>query len=180
MRGKRTYNTVMIALLTAITVVCSWITIPFSAVPFTMQTFAVFIATLILGPLKGTLCVVLYILLGIAGLPVFSSFQGGLAAISGATGGFILGFVFIPLVGGYFCGKFKGKTVFSVTGLVLGQILCYSTGVLWYCYFCGNSASVGAVITVCVLPYVIPDFIKCILAIVVSKKVTAVIKGRIL
>ena len=147
--------------MAAIIVVCSWITIPFGSVPFTMQTFAVFAAALILGPLKGVIAVVLYLLLGIVGLPVFSAFQAGPGVLMGATGGFLLGFIFIPLVGG----------LFSAAGLLLGLILCYVTGTLWYAFVWLDSASVPAVITTSVLPYVIPDIIKCILALVVAKKV---------
>lgn len=178
MRAKRTYNIISTALMAAIIVVCSWITIPFGSVPFTMQTFAVFAAALILGPLKGVIAVVLYLLLGIVGLPVFSAFQAGPGVLMGATGGFLLGFIFIPLVGGLFDVKFR-NTLLSAAGLLFGLILCYVTGTLWYAFVWLDSASVPAVITTSVLPYVIPDIIKCILALVVAKKVNSLTKGRL-
>ena len=142
-----------------------------------MQTFAVFVAALLLGPWKGMISVVLYLLLGIVGLPVFSAFQAGPAVLTGATGGFLLGFIFIPLVGGLIDRK-SGKPVFSALGLLLGLALCYLTGTLWYAFVWLDSASVAAVITTSVLPYVIPDILKCILALIVAGKVKSVMKGR--
>ena len=74
------------ALMAVVLCICSWITVPF-AVPFTMQTFAVFCSLLLLGGKLGTLSIGVYILLGMVGLPVFSGFRGGIGHIIGPTGG---------------------------------------------------------------------------------------------
>ena len=81
-----------IALMAVVIALCSWISVP-AAVPFTMQTFAVFCALLLLGGRRGTFAVALYILLGAFGLPVFSGFRGGIGALLGPTGGYIVGFL---------------------------------------------------------------------------------------
>lgn len=75
-----------IALLVVVIAVCSWISIP-SVVPFTMQTFGVFCAVGLLGGFRGTVAVLIYILMGLIGLPVFSNFNGGVGYLMGPTGG---------------------------------------------------------------------------------------------
>lgn len=85
-----------IAMMTVVIAVCSWIYVP-SAVPFTMQTFGVFCALGLLGGRRGFLAVLLYVLMGAAGLPVFSGFTGGLGQLLGPTGGYILGFLLMAL-----------------------------------------------------------------------------------
>lgn len=179
MQGKRTYNIIIIGLMAAFISACSWITVPFGAVPFTMQTFAVFVTALLLGPIKGSVSVILYLLIGVVGLPVFSAFQAGPGVLLGATGGFLTGFIFITLIGGFFDRKFKNNTVFSVVGLIMGLVCCYAAGVLWYVYGYLDAANIGTVILTCVLPYVVPDLLKCTLAVIVAKKVSAVIKGGV-
>lgn len=87
-----------VALMAALMAVCAWITIPVGPVPFTMQTFAVFAALGLLGGKRGTLAVVVYLLLGLVGLPVFAGFSSGAAALLGPTGGFLLGFLASALV----------------------------------------------------------------------------------
>ena len=81
-----------IAMMTALLAICSWITIPF-AVPFTMQTFAVFLALIICGGVEGSIAIAVYIALGAVGIPVFSGFSGGVSALIGPTGGYIFGFL---------------------------------------------------------------------------------------
>lgn len=179
MRKKRTYDIVLISFTAALLAVCSWITVPAGAVPFTMQTFGVFVAALLLGEIKGTVSVIVYILLGAVGLPVFSSFQSGVGVILGATGGYLLGFVFITLIGGFFSRKFSDNTVLTFLGLTLGLIVCYVAGTAWFMIVYLDSAqsvSVLSVLASCVFPYILPDIVKMALAVAVAKKV----KGRIL
>ena len=90
--GLKTLDLAYIAVCAALIAVCSWIQIP-TVVPFTLQTFAVFLALYFLGGKKGTMSVFIYILIGLIGLPVFSGFKGGPAALFGMTGGYIMGFM---------------------------------------------------------------------------------------
>ena len=96
-RKWKTIDMAYIALFAVLMAVCSWISIP-AVVPFTLQTFGVFVAVSVLGGKRGTLAVVLYLLMGIVGLPVFAGFSGGLGVLLGSTGGYIIGFVFTALV----------------------------------------------------------------------------------
>ena len=169
-----TFDAVIIALMAAIIAVCSWISIPVGAVPVTLQTFAIAVCGGLLGMKKGTLAVVVYTLLGVVGLPVFSLFTGGIGAISGATGGYILGFVFITVFGGFFCDRFSGNLPLTVIGSIIGLLICYATGTLWYAFvYLGNTGHTGliSVLVTCVLPYIIPDFIKITLGCLVAKTV---------
>lgn len=90
---SKTYDMAYIAIFTVLMAVCSWISIP-ATVPFTLQTFGVFVAVGVLGGKRGSLAVLIYILLGVIGVPVFAGFSGGIGAILGTTGGYILGFLF--------------------------------------------------------------------------------------
>ena len=93
-----TKEMVLIAMFAAIMAVCSWITIPIGEIGITLQTFAVFCALGILGGRNGFFSVIVFILLGAIGLPVFSGFKGGIGALTGPTGGYILGFIFMALI----------------------------------------------------------------------------------
>ena len=96
MKQFRVVDLTYMAVCAALIAVCSWISIP-AAVPFTLQTFAVFCVLGLLGGKRGTVSILVYILLGAIGLPVFSGFNGGIGALLGTTGGYIIGFIFVGL-----------------------------------------------------------------------------------
>ena len=93
----KTRNLVLTGIMAALLALCAWISIP-TAVPFTLQTLGVFLAVGVLGGKLGSLAVGVYLLLGAVGLPVFSHFTGGIGALIGTTGGYLLGFLLIALV----------------------------------------------------------------------------------
>ena len=122
-----TYISIMVALMA----VCSWITIP-TLVPFTLQTFAVFLASALLGGKRGTIAVAVYLLLGAVGLPVFSGFTGGVGKLLGVTGGYVLGFLaqaIVLWIGERLLGR--RPAAFFLSG-VLGLAVCYLFGSVWY------------------------------------------------
>lgn len=98
----KTYDLAYIAIFAVLIAICSWISIPMT-VPFTLQTFGVFMAVGVLGGKRGSLAVLVYILLGVIGVPVFAGFSGGLGILLNNTGGYIIGFLFSALV---MCGNF--------------------------------------------------------------------------
>ena len=89
---SRTYDIVYTAQFAVLIAICSWISIQ-TTVPFTLQTMGVFLAVSIVGGRRAVLSVVVYILLGAIGMPVFSGFTGGIGILLGSTGGYIIGFV---------------------------------------------------------------------------------------
>ena len=161
-----------VAIMAALICVCSWLTVP-SVVPFTMQTFAVFCALLLLGGRDGLYAVILYLIMGALGLPVFSGFAGGVGYMLGPTGGYMAGFVIICLL--YWpCEPIwkrrpekKALRLWRFPVLAVGLLLCYLAGTGWFVTVMsarGNEYGFGAALGVCVIPYLLPDAVKLLLA----------------
>ena len=168
----RIYDIVITALMTAVMCVASFITIPVGAVPVTLQTFVVYIACAVLGTKKAVISVGLYLLLGILGLPVFSSFRGGIGVLAGATGGYILGFLLIALISGLIINLKKNSRIVMFFAFFSGTLLCYLAGTLWYVIFYigdKNFTNFIGAFSVCVVPFIVPDIIKMIVASIVAK-----------
>lgn len=168
----RTVDLTYIAVFAVLMTVGAWISIPLT-VPFTLQTCAVFAALGILGGRRGTWAVLVYLLMGLVGLPVFSGFQGGPAALLGATGGYLLGFVAAALV--YWLVTAKLGDALWVTGIamVLGLLVCYAFGTAWFLVvYARTTGPIGlaAALSWCVLPFLIPDGCKIALAVVLSRR----------
>ena len=161
-----------IAIFTVLMAVCSWISIP-AAVPFTLQTFGVFIAVGVLGGKRGSLAVLIYILLGVIGIPVFAGFSGGIGAILGTTGGYILGFLFSALVMWAFETLLGKKPVIQIISMIAGLVVCYAFGTVWFMVVYARqtgAVGLGTVLGWCVIPFIIPDVIKVVLAFGLSRK----------
>ena len=166
----KTADLVYIALSAVLIAVCSWISIPL-AVPFTMQTFAVFCVLELLGGKSGTAAIAVYILLGAAGLPVFSGFTGGIGRLLGTTGGYILGFLFTGLIYWAFCAGPSKHPAARIVALAAGLIICYAFGTAWFMYvYARQSGPIGlwTALSWCVLPFIVPDIIKLGLAYVLA------------
>ncbi|RGZ01305.1 biotin transporter BioY [Clostridium sp. AM58-1XD] len=170
----KTYDLVYIALGAVMIAVCSWISIP-TAIPFTMQTFAVFAAVGILGGKRGTAAVLVYILMGAVGLPVFAGFTGGAGILLGTTGGYFMGFVFSALFMWGMERIFGKRQIVLLLSMIVGLCICYLFGTLWFMgvYMKTSGAvGIGAVLGWCVIPFIIPDLLKIGLAMIVSKRVS--------
>lgn len=169
---SKTYDLVYIGVFAVLMAVCSWISIP-TAVPFTLQTFGVFMAVGVLGGKKGTASVGLYLLLGVLGVPVFAGMTGGIGVLLGTTGGYIIGFFFSALVM-WEMEKLPGKrSVIQVISMIIGLLVCYTFGTLWFMMvYMKNQGAVGlmTVLGWCVIPFIIPDILKIVLAYGLSRK----------
>lgn len=176
---SKTHSMVYIALCAGLMAVCSWISVP-TAVPFTLQTFGVFTVVGILGGRRGTLAVLLYILLGAVGLPVFAGFTSGIGVLMGTTGGYIVGFLFSALAM-WGMERLPGpRRAVLVASMVAGLVVCYTFGTAWFMAVytrASGAVSLGTVLGWCVLPFVLPDLIKIALAMVVTDRVGAAL-GR--
>lgn len=167
-----------VALMVVLITVCSWVSIP-SVVPFTMQTFGVFCALGLLGGWRGTAAVLMYILMGLFGLPVFSGFSGGVGILMGPTGGYIIGFLFTALIYWLFERMFGHRTSSRIIAMILGLIVCYAFGTLWFVevYSRVNSpVSTATALVWCVLPFILPDVIKISLALLITGRLSPVIR----
>jgi biotin transport system substrate-specific component len=148
--------------------VCAWISIPFGYIAFTLQTFAVMLALFTLGGKWGTASIWVYLLLGAVGLPVFSGFRGGIGMLLSVSGGFLWGFLLSGLT--YRALERWGK----LPALVVSLPVCYLCGCLWFGLYAGGG--LGFIIARCVLPYLIPDFLKLWLAWGLARRISKVIK----
>lgn len=175
--GNKTLDMVYIALFAVIMTICSWICIP-TAIPFTLQTFAVFLAVAVLGGKRGSMAVFLYLLMGAVGLPVFFGFTGGIGRLFDATGGYLLGFLLAALVMWGAEHLFGKNDLVLGISMVLGLLLCYTFGTSWYLFLYGKTTgmSLAAVLSVCVIPFVIPDIVKISMALVFSKRLIKVLQ----
>ena len=170
---SRTLDLAYIAVGAALIAVCSWISIPMT-VPFTLQTFAVFFMLTLLGGKRGTASIVVYILLGAAGVPVFAQFSSGLGVLTGSTGGYIIGFLFTGLI--YWAAErfLSDKLWVRIAALVLGLAACYAFGTGWFIkvYTDANGAvALNTVLGWCVYPFIIPDVVKMGLAVTIASRV---------
>lgn len=161
-----------VGLFVALICVCSFLSIPFP-VPFTMQTFGIFLALKMLGGKKATVAVSVYVSLGFLGLPVFSGFQGGISVLQGPTGGYIFGFILSSLF--YWLTEKLSKKSLSISVLILCtcMVIYLTSGALWYCFVYANGLNENGffiVVCTCILPYIVPDLVKIALAVFVSEK----------
>lgn len=165
-------NMALCALFAALLCICAWISIPAGDMVITMQTFGIFLALGVLGGKRGSIAVGIYLLLGIVGVPVFSGFRGGLGALMGATGGYIAGFLATALIYWLVTALGRDKEIFRLLGMVLGLLVCYILGTLWFRfgYLSYGGHSWGAILLKCVVPYLLPDTAKLILAWLLSRR----------
>lgn len=165
-RKRAAYEIAYVALAVALIAVCAWITIPLGPVPFTLQTFSVALFGALLGWKRGLAAVAVYILMGLIGIPVFSGFKAGTAALLGPTGGYIFGFFFAVLIPGLFkripVRTFPARLFLFYAGMIAGLAVCYFFGTVWFVLM--NKTPVVAALTACVVPFLLPDLIKLFVA----------------
>lgn len=169
---------VLIALFSVLIAVCAWISIP-SVVPFTLQTLGLFVAMGLLGGQRGTLTVFLYLLLGLSGIPVFSGFRGGFGVLAGVTGGYLIGFLFAALTYWLITARSHGKPWPMILGMAAGLLVDYAFGTAWFMLFYAQAygaIGLSASLSMCVIPFVIPDLVKLIVAVSVVKALPKHIK----
>ena len=161
-QNSKTTDIVYIGVFAVLIAICSWISIP-AVVPFTLQTFGVFMAVGVLGGKRGTLAVVVYLLLGAVGLPVFAGFNGGLGVISGVTGGYLVGFLFSALLMWAMEKTAGNNMLVLLVSMVAGLFVCYAFGTFWFMQvYARTTGPVGimAVLGWCVFPFILPDLLK--------------------
>ncbi len=177
-QSKKLADIAYIALFTALISVSSWIYIP-ASVPFTLQTFSVFCACLMLGGKRALISVTLYILLGSAGLPVFSGFRSGVYCLFDLTGGYITGFILIAVVYTIITKLFGSSYPAAFLAMTAGLFVLYISGSAWFALvYLKNSgkADIIHILKLCVIPYIVPDMLKMLAAGYISKRITDIIK----
>ena len=154
-------NMVNSAIFAAVIAICAWICVPIGTTRFTLQTFAIALCLLVLGGKWGTVSIVVYLGLGLAGLPVFSGFQGGFGVLFSATGGYLPGFLCWALLF-WVLTYLKASVTLS---LFIGFVFCYGTAMVWtgVLYSADN-------LWLLIVPYILPDILKITGATFLSRR----------
>lgn len=145
------------------------IPLPFNLVPVSLTNLAICFTMYILGMKKGTISYCIYLLIGLVGLPVFSGFTGGAGKLLGPTGGYLIGFIFLALISGFFIDRWGNHMLLCMTGMLLGEIVMYIFGTTWLAY--QAHMSFGAALWAGVIPFIPGDLIKIILAMIFGPQI---------
>jgi len=178
-RKSRTYILAATAVMTAALCIAAPFSVPVGPVPISLATLIILLAVYILGWKWGTVSVLLYLLLGMAGLPVFSGFSGGFVKLAGPTGGYLVGYIPLALIAGLAialsdrlltAGAYKHKAVWvrliQIVGMILGTAVLYVLGTAWFCII--MDCTVSYALTLCVIPFIPGDLLKILIAILLG------------
>ena len=181
------YDLVLISISTALITVSSWLSLTIGPVPFTLQTMGILAVMLACGGRRGTLSILVYLALGFCGVPVFAGFKGGITVLLGPTGGFLAGFVLAGLIywllESVLFKKLMTGTVktwiFGTLNSVIFEVVMYFTGVIWFMtVYAAQTGPVGlaTVLGWCVIPFIIPDIVKLIAAVVIGERARKLVR----
>ncbi len=157
---------VLIAVMTAVICVLGPLSLPIGPVPISLTNFAALLTLYVLGMKRGTISLLLYILLGLVGLPVFSGFTGGPAKLFGPTGGYIIGFIPMALIAGAVIERNRKSYVRNVLAMVLATLVLYALGTAYLAY--SAHMTFGAALAVGVIPFALLDFVKIVICALVG------------
>lgn len=175
---SKTQSMAYVAVFAVLITICAWISIP-TLIPFTLQTFAICLSVGVLGGKRGTLAVLVYILMGAVGVPVFAGFKAGLGSLLGATGGYVVGFLVMTLLMWAMETLLGRKTWVLALSMIVGLIGCYAFGTAWYVLVYSRTTEAVGVATAlgwCVVPYIVPDLAKAALALILSGRLRKALK----
>lgn len=167
-RSIQTYAMVSTALMTAVTCILAPLSVPIGPVPISFTNLAIYLSLYLLDWKRGTLSYFLYLLIGFAGLPVFSGFTGGVAKLAGPTGGYIVGFIPMAIIAGIVIDHCQKRWI-QLLGMIVGTAICYALGTAWFCVQAGYTVS--AALAVCVFPFIPADLIKMLIAMTICPEI---------
>lgn len=153
-------NMAAAAMMAAVLCVLSPISIPIpgAVTSITLATFAVYLTSAALPLSQSILSILIYILIGAVGLPVFANYSGGIGVIAGPTGGYIIGYIVCAAATGLIIGRFPKRFFVYPAAIVVGAVLCYTCGTVWFVFLTGKG--LAAALSMCVIPYIPFDIVK--------------------
>jgi len=169
MTKTKTYGLVVCALFAALMCIFGPMSVPIGPVPISLTNLVIYLAVFLLGTKLGTTSYVVYLLLGAFGLPVFSGYAGGLGKLAGPTGGYLIGFIPMAIICGIFISKWMNKWYMMALGMVLGTLVAYLLGTIWFVI--QLDCEVWYALTVCVFPFLLGDGIKIAISLILGKEV---------
>ena len=141
--------------------------------PISLTNLVIYFGLYILGTRRETVSYIVYLLIGLVGVPVFSGFTAGPAKMFGPTGGYLIGFIPMAVIAGIFIEKSGRKLVLGMIGMILGTAVCYIFGTVWFVLV--MKTSVQAALTMCVYPFIVFDIIKMVLAAWIGPQILSLI-----
>lgn len=167
MEGKlvrtKTYTMTGIALMAALMCILGPMSIPIGVVPITLTNLAIYFSIYLLGSKYGTISYIIYLFLGIFGLPVFSGYTGGIAKLAGPTGGYLIGFIFMAFLSGFIIETCKYHRIISFIGLSIATLVAYFLGTVWFVI--QADCTFAYALSICVIPFLLGDTIKVLVAV---------------
>lgn len=176
LRENKTYlstkNMILSAFISAIMCILAPISIPlgFTPVPISLALLVVFFAAYILPPFSAAISVLIYLFLGMAGLPVFSGYHGGIDRLIGPTGGYLIGYIPTVLISSFFIHRYKNQRLLHLFGLITAVFSCYLLGSIWFSFQQGIPFS--ETLKLCVLPFLPGDFIKILISFFIGHEIS--------
>lgn len=170
----KTKDLTKMALFVALIAVGAFISIPIGPVPFSLQNFFVFMTGLLLSPGEAFLTVLIYVLLGLIGIPIFAGFTGGFQYVFSPTFGFLIAFI----IGAYVISKLARKETnfFKIMGvLILSEIIFYAIALPYFYLIMktvnGNPMDISKIMGLAMLPFIIPDMAKAVVAALIAPRI---------
>ncbi len=157
------------AVMAAVICVMGPFALPIGPVPMTLANLGIYLAAYILGSRRGTISCLIYLLIGFIGVPVFANFTAGAGKLLGPTGGYLIGFILMAFVTGYFAEKFPDKILLKFFGMIAGTALTYAVGTAWLAYQSGMSF--GTALAAGVIPFIPGDALKMVISILLGKPI---------
>jgi len=169
MKRNKIYQLTTYAMMTALMCVLGPMTIPIGPIPVSLTNFVIFLSVYLLGMKGGTISYLVYLLLGAAGLPVFSGFEGGLGKMAGSTGLYLVGFIFTALISGFIMERFHAYTVVTILGMMAAMAAAYLSCTVWFVL--QMQCEVWHALTTCVFPFILIDIVKILLVTIIGKTI---------
>jgi len=164
-----THQLTLIGVMAAVTCILGPLSLPIGIVPISLTNLAICLSVYVLGQKRGTLSYIVYLFIGLVGLPVFSGFSGGFTKLFGPTGGYLIGFIFMAFISGIFIDKFSNKIYMCILGMTLGTIVTYIFGTAWLAY--QANLTFNASLAVGVLPFIPGDVVKIVIASLIGPQI---------
>lgn len=167
--GFTTRQLAVIGVMTAVTCILAPLSLPIGPVPISLTNLAIYFALYVLGVKFGCISYLVYLLIGFIGVPVFSGFTSGPGKLLGPTGGYLIGFIPMAVIGGILIDKFISNRIICLLGMIGGTIVAYAFGTAWLAY--QAHLDWKAALMAGVIPFIPGDLAKMILAMIAGPQI---------
>ena len=174
MKKTPLYTMTACALMAALMCVLCPISLPIGPIPISLSILVIVITTMVLGTWRALVSYTVYLLLGAVGMPVFSGFQGGLAKLAGPTGGYLVGFFLLIIIGGIVMELTKGNLLLTMLAMAVGVAADYVLGTAWF--MLQTESTLAHALEVCVYPFIPVDLAKILVGVLFGRLVKTSLK----